>query len=871
MGNLLSVLIGCVGAVELITLLHQITTRAELEYERLRLSESGSEYIVQEHADSLESISTAPVPQIHFEEYERSSSVPESSAPVVDGLKTRPLVRDDGTGRRRAFKKRDSSGSLDSKLSREEELKMFTSLEEEEFRSMTQGDYVPISYNSESGLKVKKHHKRHRKSPTISDALRESTGTLSSSELTEETLSEGTEDEVSYPWGDINPEHHKGLRQQMQKTHSIGDLNEEDEKLASSAESGADWRKNAERATKIAETDASADVTVSSAEWKNSGEFEAVPTSFACVEQDEQIPELEDEAKVEEWLSQGRLRDSFSPTATLTRSKRCLQMDSMDVQDGDSESEGAVELTPEDLDIVIVEATPILNHFDEAKDENSEETYSYLDLSADEKEEILMELSHKSSSPVEVSREFLEHERQAEVEEESVVSGEEEIEDFDDIVNALKKNVAKEEIQFEDLVEDASPTSEKSDIFTLSPEKEKAKDEAKHEGECSDDDDEEEESLKFPAKSFAAYNEFPTEDNIPPSETSGGSKSRCEILEAVRRENRRRQRNGGPDRYYAPRPSVIDFPTRLQQSNAALEEQLKLIFSGEYTKAMSKDWHTTHFCCWQCDESLTGQRYVLRDDHPYCIKCYENVFANTCESCNKIIGIDSKDLSYKDKHWHEACFLCNKCRISLVDKQFGSKADRIYCGNCYDQQFASRCDGCGEIFRAGTKKMEYKTRQWHEKCFCCCVCKTPIGTKSFIPREQEIYCAGCYEEKYATRCIKCNKIITSGGVTYKNEPWHRECFTCTHCSTSLAGQRFTSRDDKPYCADCFGELFAKRCTACTKPITGIGGTRFISFEDRHWHNDCFICALCKTSLVGRGFITDGADIICPECAKQKLI
>lgn len=64
------------------------------------------------------------------------------------------------------------------------------------------------------------------------------------------------------------------------------------------------------------------------------------------------------------------------------------------------------------------------------------------------------------------------------------------------------------------------------------------------------------------------------------------------------------------------------------------------------------------------------------------------------------------------------------------------------------------------------------------------------------------------------------QIITQGGVTYKNEPWHRECFTCTNCSTSLAGQRFTSRDDKPYCAECFGELFAKRCTSCSKPITG---------------------------------------------------
>lgn len=61
-------------------------------------------------------------------------------------------------------------------------------------------------------------------------------------------------------------------------------------------------------------------------------------------------------------------------------------------------------------------------------------------------------------------------------------------------------------------------------------------------------------------------------------------------------------------------------------------------------------------------------------------------------------------------------------------------------------------------FISGTKKMEYKTRQWHEKCFSCCVCKNPIGTKSFIPKEQDIYCAGCYEEKFATRCIKCSKV-----------------------------------------------------------------------------------------------------------------
>uniref|UniRef100_A0A1I7X1Z0 Four and a half LIM domains protein 2 n=1 Tax=Heterorhabditis bacteriophora TaxID=37862 RepID=A0A1I7X1Z0_HETBA len=359
-------------------------------------------------------------------------------------------------------------------------------------------------------------------------------------------------------------------------------------------------------------------------------------------------------------------------------------------------------------------------------------------------------------------------------------------------------------------------------------------------------------------------------------------------------------------------------------------------------------WHPACFTCTTCEQNnlfsidklvicikckqTKINKYIMRDEQPYCIKCYEDVFANQCDECAKPIGIDSKD-----KHWHEHCFLCNMCKISLVDMPFGSKNDRIFCSNCYDQAFATRCDGCNEIFRAGMKKMEYKGKQWHDKCFCCAHCKNPIGTKSFIPKNEEVYCGSCYEEKFATRCNKCRKVITTGGVTYKNEPWHRECFCCTNCNTSLAGQRFTSKDEKPYCANCYGELFAKRCNACTKPITGqssfrstdtclplclrttrispntldpvafymeittfhshfvkpsflsatllilliyfigtsaklcIGGAKFISFEDRHWHNDCFICAQCTTSLVGKGFITDGTDILCPECAKARLM
>ena len=73
----------------------------------------------------------------------------------------------------------------------------------------------------------------------------------------------------------------------------------------------------------------------------------------------------------------------------------------------------------------------------------------------------------------------------------------------------------------------------------------------------------------------------------------------------------------------------------------------ELIFSGTYTRALDRDWHSHHFSCWHCDANMTGQKYVLTDQHPTCINCYETNFASTCSICSKIIGLDSKDMSYK--------------------------------------------------------------------------------------------------------------------------------------------------------------------------------------------------------------------------------
>ncbi|KAI4811058.1 hypothetical protein KUCAC02_013981 [Chaenocephalus aceratus] len=172
---------------------------------------------------------------------------------------------------------------------------------------------------------------------------------------------------------------------------------------------------------------------------------------------------------------------------------------------------------------------------------------------------------------------------------------------------------------------------------------------------------------------------------------------------------------------------------------------------------------------------------------------------------------------------------------------------------------------CDKVVMPGTRKLEYGGSTWHEGCFICNSCNQPIGSKSFIPDKDEHYCVSCYEDKFAPRCTHCKKALAKGGVTYRDEPWHKECFVCTSCKTQLAGQHFTSRDESPYCIKCFGSLYSKKCEACSKPITGFGGGKYISFEDRQWHQPCFTCSQCSASLVGAGFFPDGDKILCREC------
>lgn len=275
------------------------------------------------------------------------------------------------------------------------------------------------------------------------------------------------------------------------------------------------------------------------------------------------------------------------------------------------------------------------------------------------------------------------------------------------------------------------------------------------------------------------------------------------------------------------------------------------------------------FDCHYCKDSLLGKKYIMKEDTQYCTKCYENLFSNCCEGCSLAIGCNSKDLSYKDRHWHEQCFKCAKCGRSLVEKAFAAKDDLLLCTECYAHDYSSKCNTCKKTIMPGSRKMEYKGNSWHETCFLCHRCQQPIGTKSFIPKDTSYFCVPCFEKQFAYQCSACKKAITTGGVTYQDKPWHRECFLCIGCRKQLSGQRFTSRENYPYCLECFSNLYAKKCVGCTKAITSLAGAKYISFEERQWHSECFTCMQCSVSLVGRGFLTQRDNILCTDCGREK--
>lgn len=118
---------------------------------------------------------------------------------------------------------------------------------------------------------------------------------------------------------------------------------------------------------------------------------------------------------------------------------------------------------------------------------------------------------------------------------------------------------------------------------------------------------------------------------------------------------------------------IMDIP----RCNACDE----LIFVPNYTSAEGRSYHVKHFCCFECDIPLGGMKYILVEDQPNCLNCYQAKYGKTCHTCKQPIAAGDQRISWKELHWHvdAKCFCCASCKKFLLGGKFTVKENQPFC------------------------------------------------------------------------------------------------------------------------------------------------------------------------------------------------
>ncbi|KAM4610399.1 uncharacterized protein prickle3 [Polymixia lowei] len=130
----------------------------------------------------------------------------------------------------------------------------------------------------------------------------------------------------------------------------------------------------------------------------------------------------------------------------------------------------------------------------------------------------------------------------------------------------------------------------------------------------------------------------------------------------------------------------------------------EIILADECTEAEGRHWHMKHFCCFECEAALGGQRYIMRESRPYCCSCYESLYAEYCDTCGEHIGIDQGQMTYEGQHWHavESCFCCARCRLPLLGRPFLPRGGLIFCSrSCSLGEDPDNSDSCDSALQSG--------------------------------------------------------------------------------------------------------------------------------------------------------------------------
>ncbi|NXW62514.1 FBLI1 protein, partial [Eurystomus gularis] len=167
-------------------------------------------------------------------------------------------------------------------------------------------------------------------------------------------------------------------------------------------------------------------------------------------------------------------------------------------------------------------------------------------------------------------------------------------------------------------------------------------------------------------------------------------------------------------------------------------------------EAMRKQYHAGCFTCRTCHRHLAGQRYYQRDGRPTCDTCYQA----TLEKCAKCQGlIVERIVRALGKGYHPSCFSCAACGRAIGAESFAvDDRDEVYCVADFYRKYAVVCSACEHPIvpceDKDTYKIECLGRSFHESCYRCESCRTPLSPE---PTEN-----GCYPLDNHLLCKTCH-------------------------------------------------------------------------------------------------------------------
>uniref|UniRef100_A0A146ZU02 Prickle n=1 Tax=Fundulus heteroclitus TaxID=8078 RepID=A0A146ZU02_FUNHE len=185
----------------------------------------------------------------------------------------------------------------------------------------------------------------------------------------------------------------------------------------------------------------------------------------------------------------------------------------------------------------------------------------------------------------------------------------------------------------------------------------------------------------------------------------------------------------------------------------------EIILADECTEAEGRYWHMKHFCCFECEAALGGQRYIMRESRPYCCSCYQSLYAEYCDTCGETIGIDQGQMTYEGQHWHavESCFCCARCRLPLLGRPFLPRGGLIFCSrSCSLGDDPNNSDSCDSALQS--RSPHHSSRRWGtpERLHCGSPLQPLEGVKH-TPAKDCIYTAA------ENRGIPCSSAVQNAG------------------------------------------------------------------------------------------------------------